>query len=348
MPLAAVMDATPGALLLIDLEGIVFESNAAAGALFGYAREEAVGRRFEELFVPERLRESARIHLASYRSSGQSQVIGRHFDALAVKADGSEFPVEVTVNPVSSADSPLLLLSLQDASPPRPTGRRLPAYQDRLRSLAAQLLLVEETERRRLAVDLHDGLSQTLALARLKSAEFKSSGDVSLVEQIAKLIEEAETCARSVTFELSPPSLHDLGLVPALEWLADNIRDRYGLDVRLEDDGQPKPAGSQTRVILFRAVRELLINAAKHARANHVRLQLRREDDLLHAVVEDDGVGMKPGTASVKGYGLFSIRERIGHVGGGMKVESAPARGTKIRVWAPVEDAGTHPPEAKA
>ena len=68
------------------------------------------------------------------------------------------------------------------------------------------MLLVEETERRRLAVDLHDGLSQTLALARLKSAEFKSSGDVSLVEQIAKLIEEAETCARSVTFELSPPA----------------------------------------------------------------------------------------------------------------------------------------------
>ena len=101
-------------------------------------------------------------------------------------------------------------------------------------------------------------------------------------------------------------------------------------------------------MLLFRSVRELLINAAKHAGARRVRVRLEREQDRLHAAVEDDGVGMEPGAAAVNGSGLFSIQERLSHLGGSMRIESAPGRGTKIRLCAPLTSNGTKKARVKA
>jgi signal transduction histidine kinase len=217
-------------------------------------------------------------------------------------------------------------------------------YQERLRALMADLLLAEERERRRLAVDLHDGLSQTVALTQIKlSALRRALGGKheSSLDAIEELIQQTDRAIRSISFELSPPVLHDLGLVPAVQWLIENIQTRYGIEIVLEDDGRPKPADEKARVILFRSLRELLINAAKHAQARRVRVLLEREGDLLNASVEDDGVGLEPDVVPAAGSGLFSIHERLSHVGGSMSIESAPGRGTKIRLSAPLASGGS-------
>jgi signal transduction histidine kinase len=212
-------------------------------------------------------------------------------------------------------------------------------YQERVRSLMADLLLAEEHERRRLAIDLHDGLSQTIALAQNKLSGLRRSMDDRLsasLDEIEALIDQTDRTARSISFELSPPVLHDLGLEPAVQWLVEHIQARYAIEIVLEADSRPKPADEKTRVILFRSIRELLINAAKHARAQRVRVVLRREKDMLHASVEDDGVGMEPDVMQIQGSGLFSIHERLSNVGGFMHIESASGQGTKIRLCAPL------------
>ncbi|MCE9595326.1 MAG: sensor histidine kinase [Planctomycetes bacterium] len=217
-------------------------------------------------------------------------------------------------------------------------------YRERLRSLMADLLLTEEHERRRLASDLHDGLSQTIALAQIKLATLGLALDgkqALALEEISALIEQANRAARSISSELTPLALHDLGLEPAVEWLVDSIQSRYGVQIELMDDGQPKPTDEKTRVILFRAIRELLINAAKHAGARKLHVCLRREANELSAAVEDDGVGMEPDVFNTKGFGLFSIHERLAHVGGTMLVQSAPGHGTKIQLRAPIANGGT-------
>lgn len=212
-------------------------------------------------------------------------------------------------------------------------------YHERLRALMADLLLAEEQERRRLAVDLHDGLSQTIALTQIKVAALRRAlggKNGGALDEIAALIDQTNRAVRSISFELSPPVLHDFGLEPAVQWLVENIQERYGIEIVLEDDGQQKPADEKTRVILFRSLRELLINAAKHAQAQRVCVGLSRAGERIVASVEDDGVGMDPEEIAVHGSGLFSIRERLGHVGGSMDIESAPGRGTKIRLCAPL------------
>lgn len=239
-----------------------------------------------------------------------------------------------------SVDHDLAALAEQERGPV--AGSDATLYQDRARALMTALLLTEEHERRRLAVDLHDGLSQTIALTQIKLSLLRRSVKGPLmqsVSEIQELIEQANRAARSISFELSPPVLHDFGLEPAVQWLVENIQSRYGITIDLEDDGQSKPIDEVTRIMLFRSIRELLINAAKHARASRVNVRLERVEDRLSAVVEDDGVGMELSTVNKDGFGLFSIHERLNHAGGSMRIESKPGHGTKIHLCAPLAPA---------
>ncbi len=335
----AILEASLDAVITIDCEGRAVEFNSAAENMFGYRRVDIVGRELLDRIVPSRLREQARAGFADYRAAGRSAPHGQQFDAFAMKSDESEFPVEVAIAPIEIGDSTLITMYVRDASARKNAEQQVKLYQERVRSLMADLLVTEEHERRRLAVDLHDGLSQTIALAHMKLSVLRVSADERLaksLDEIQELIAQANRTARSISFELSPPVLHDLGLEPAVQWLVENIQSRYGIEIVLEDDGAPKPADEKTRVILFRSIRELLINAAKHAGACHVNVRLRLEKDLLNAVIEDDGVGMEPDVVGVRGSGLFSIHERLRHVGGSMRIESTLGQGTKIHLCAPI------------
>lgn len=344
---AAILEASLDAVITIDHHGQVVEFNSAAETIFGYRREDALGRELFGLIVPPRMREQALAGFARYQVTGESGLLGKRYDAFAMKSDGSEFPVEVAVALLGIGDPPLLTIYICDATVRKNAEADVKRYQERLRSLMADLLLAEEHERRRLAVDLHDGLSQTLALAHIKLSALRLTTGAKLahsLDDIKELIGQADRSARSISVELSPPALHDLGLEPAVQWLVEHIQARYGIEIVLEGDGQPKPTDEKTRVILFRSIRELLINAAKHSGAQRVRVRLESDAGSLNATIEDDGGGMEPDLAAVKGSGLFSIHERLGHVGGNMRIESAPGKGTRIHLCAPLTN--TRPKKA--
>lgn len=223
-------------------------------------------------------------------------------------------------------------------APARAAERELDIYRTRIRTLMADLLLAEEHERRRLAVDLHDGLTQTLALMGILLGNLRRTSPDEFAKPLAELsslVEQANAAARSIGYELSPPVLHEVGLEPAVHWLIENIHSRYGIDVTLTDDDRAKPLATSTRIIVFRGIRELLINAAKHASAQKVAVELQRDGDTLVAHVDDDGVGMVVSQAAERGSGLAALRERIEHVGGALEIDSAPGHGTRAELRAP-------------
>jgi signal transduction histidine kinase len=210
---------------------------------------------------------------------------------------------------------------------------------DHLRASTSEALLSEDRERRNLAVDLHDGLSQLLTLASMKLALLRRSiegqGLDQGVREVEQLVSEARERSESVTFQLCPPVLHDVGLAEAAHWLADDLKRRYGLHVALDDDGQHWPLDEATRISLFRSLRELLINVSKHGRTSDARVRLWGEGRMMMVSVEDQGAGFDH--ASIPpGFGLFSIRERLNHLDGGMRIDSVPGVGTKIVVFAPM------------
>ncbi len=217
--------------------------------------------------------------------------------------------------------------------------------EESLRFLSTRLALTEEHERRRLAVDLHDRISQTLAVCKMKmGAANAASASVTVAEllhEADELLREAIRETRLLTSELCPPILYELGLEAALEWLTEQLQTRYGLTIECEDDGQPKPLADDIRSTLFRAVSELLNNVAKHAGARVARVSTRRANDVVQIEVEDDGCGFdvsqaRRSTGADSGFGLFSIRQRMEFLGGSLTIDTDRESGTRMVLNAPL------------
>jgi signal transduction histidine kinase len=214
---------------------------------------------------------------------------------------------------------------------------------ERLRSHSAQVSMEVERVRRGLAIDLHDGIGQLLALLNIKLGLLRNEVQVERLDpklrEIESLIGEAREHSREMTWRLSPPVLYELGLVAAFQWLAKDMEGRYGLRVKVEDEGECTQLDEETRISLFRSVNELLINVAKHAKIDRavVRVSSRVRDIMI--IVEDQGVGFDSSSDAGE-YGLFSVRERLHHLGGILTIASRPGEGTRITLIAPLGAAG--------
>ena len=211
--------------------------------------------------------------------------------------------------------------------------------EQRLKALNLELTLAEERERRRIAADLHDRIGQTLSLAQIKLDLLRRSSD-GLVNEAAlreseHLIQRAVEESRTLIFELSPPVLYDFGLEAAVEWLAEQHQGDQELQIILKSTLPDGPLDEPTSVTLFRSVRELLINVAKHAGAKHVWITMGLIEDRVSVEVRDDGVGfdveaVMANGANASGFGLFNMREQIGRIGGRLEITSTPGRGTRV------------------
>lgn len=217
------------------------------------------------------------------------------------------------------------------------------ASEARLRSLTSQLSLAEERERRQIAAELHDNVGQILAMMKMTLVRLErmvtSSEIAEPVEKLRELCDRAIGGTRFLTSELSPPVLYELGFEAAISWLAEKHEEKHGVRVKLDDDQAPKPLTDDVRVFLFQAVRELLVNAAKHAQVDQVRVSLGRDRDVIRITVIDDGKGFD--TSELKkscGFGLYNIGERLSSVGGNFAVRSEPGRGTQVTLLAPLKE----------
>ena len=223
---------------------------------------------------------------------------------------------------------------------------QLRVHERQLRSLASELAVAEQRERRRVAGLLHDDVIQSLALCRIKLGGLQQrvpTPDLAAaVEAIRKVIEGIIQQARTLTLQLSPPILHELGLEAALDWLAEQIQTERGLACRFSHDGQPKPLAEDVKVLLFTGVRELLHNVIKHAQASQASVSVRAEGERILVTVEDDGVGFDTSRRAMPagktaGFGLFNLHERFSYVGGHCEVQSEPGHGTRVMLVAPLK-----------
>jgi len=188
-------------------------------------------------------------------------------------------------------------------------------------------------------------VGQVLTLIGIKIDELHEKLSVNtcnpLVQEIRELIGQTIRSIRSLMFELSPPVLYDLGLEEAIEWLAEHFSQEHNLKIQVTKDEQPKPLKIEGNVILFQAVKELLFNIVKHAQATSVKISIQRACNDLRILVEDNGIGFNVKLINhnhdkIKGFGLFSIGERLEYSGGSMVIESNESEGTKITLLMPM------------
>lgn len=214
---------------------------------------------------------------------------------------------------------------------------RLLREQQRLRDYARQILTADERARRATAVDLHDGIGQTLSSVGLRLKTIRSQAAPELrppLEEMAARIQEVQDKTRTMIADLSPPGLYELGLVPALQWLVLNARSRDGLQVELETRVQEHAIAQDLRVLVFKLVRELLRNVVKHSGVRHARVQATGDQQELRIVVSDEGRGFEwevdLSGAPTGGFGLWSMSDRVAEAGGELQVDTAPGSGARV------------------
>ena len=318
--------------------------NEAAERILGYSKEELLGRRTHD-FIP-RDEWDNRDKLLEEMVSGRKPVCTHEHHW--VRKDGRVIDLEVSIGTLRDAKGTVtgFVACARDITEHKAAEKKLYAYQDQLRSLASQLTLAEEQERRRIATEIHDRISQSLALAKIKlgalGAELSLHEENANLAAIRSLLEQCIHDTRSLTFDLSPPFLYELGLRKALEWLLADIEKQHGVRTRLEWNDEAGSYDDDVRILLYQSIRELLINVVKYAQAKTAQVSLHKDDRGLHVLVEDDGKGflVNPDGFHMSkeggGFGIFSIQERFQHLGGSIRVESIPHHGTKISLDLPL------------
>jgi PAS domain S-box-containing protein len=201
-----------------------------------------------------------------------------------------------------------------------------------LQSLAVELAEAEERERARIAQLLHDDLQQVLASARLRLRSIRPGGaEGRVVEETGKLLEEAIAKSRHLSHELSPPILEHGSMEDVLHWLSSRMDKQFGLQVELDAEAV-EPVSDTVKRLLYRAVQELLFNIVKHAETERAEIILSCGGDFLSIKVRDFGRGFKADSgadaADGRGFGLMTIRERLRNVGGALKIETTPGKGS--------------------
>jgi PAS domain S-box-containing protein len=325
--------------------GAFLEFNDKACVLLGYTREEFGKLNISDTEAIESAEEIL-AHIKKVVRQGSDT-----FETKQRKKDGTLCDILVSTTPVTIGGKQYIQGIWRDITEQKIAQKRLLEYQKNLKRLAARLTLTEERERRRIARDLHDQVSQSLALAKIKIdtmlASEKASPLAETLKETNDTIEKAIQNTMSLTFDLSHPILYELGFEAAVaEWLQEQVQKKHGIITEFYDDGLPKPLDDDVRALLFRNVRELLINTIKHARADKVNVSVNKTGDSIKITIEDNGVGLNVEeiTASRKGsFGLFSIRESISELGGNFEIVSKPGAGCKAVMTAPLK--GTSRPK---
>jgi PAS domain S-box-containing protein len=340
-------------LLIITAESrTIIDCNPATTKLFGYAREEVVGQSVRMLHVDDRAFEHFReLFLQAVQEKGFLRIPTFQMK----RKNGEVFATLHSVMPLYDEDGVLVswVSVIRDITEEKRSEEKLREYRRKLRKLAAELTVVEARERRAIAAELHENLGQLLATAKLKIAPLRTLvPDAALqsgIEEVQGLVEEALQQTRSLTYQLSSPILYQLGLEAALKWLTENMERQYGYRVTFTRLGESGELREESSVFLFSAVRELLVNVAKHAGAREVAVRLRWLDDSVEVLVKDNGKGFRrPGHSGISdlnigapdtqdGFGLFNIYERASDLGGRVSLRSEPLKGTAVKIHLPLD-----------
>ncbi|HOX39581.1 MAG TPA: PAS domain S-box protein [Candidatus Brocadiia bacterium] len=341
------------AIFTTDREMKIVFANDAVKREFGYSPEDAIGEPLDRflLIAGDKPGGPSAEMRDDELQTGESAVIQRTLGVTGLRKNGERFPAEISLSTWKTMRREVFFTIIaRDISERQKAQEKLLRYQERLRAMASDLALAVEQERRRIATGLHDSICQTLAftklrLQRIQRKEQLDEKALTALTEVCEFVDQAIQEARTLTSDLSrlsPPVLYEVGLEAALKRLVEEMSEQHGITIEFEDDGEEKPIGNDIRVVLFQSAREALINAAKHSRAGKVVVRIRKDRRMARLEIEDDGVGFDPSDRSSNvvgsgGFGLVSLRERLAHMGGSMSVESAPGKGTKVAISAPMK-----------
>jgi PAS domain S-box-containing protein len=351
----------PQAVVLMSIDNRIVRVNREFTRLFGYTSQESIGRYLNELIVPDEFQDEYQRY-ADLAARGQR--VER--DGVRRRKNGSYINVSIILVPISVPGGRVERYAIfrditerQRAESERDKlFNAVRSSNEQLQVLSRRLVEVQEEERKRLAREIHDDISQSLTALMMLLGSARNllpktaRAARSILEQTEALTQSTLERTRLMIAGLRPSILDELGLGPALHRLADELHESTGALVTLKTNGLPKRLPSQIEIALFRIAQEALANIRKHAQASEVTVELTNGDGHIILLVQDNGVGIENQEAGSSQsanvvlaagwkipaghFGLIGIQERVKSLGGNFQLTSAPNQGTTIRVELPL------------
>jgi PAS domain S-box-containing protein len=338
-----IVESAMDAIVTVDENERIVLFNAAAEAVFGCPRHEALGAPLAR-FIPERFRAAHSGHIkrfdgadvTSRRMSAQRVVMG-------LRRNGGEFPIEASISKLSERGSKFFTVILRDVTDRVRADEALRHSKDELRALATIASSVREQEKSRVARELHDELAQALTALKMDLQWVKErvpAGQeqlLSKVETMRVMLDGTVAATRRIAADLRPLMLDDLGLIPAAEWLVQNFTQRTAIHCEFDFDPPELALQDPHATAIFRILQESLTNVARHAQASRVNVTLDVNDGEIMLRVRDNGRGFEfADPRKPNSFGLVGLRERAYLLDGEISVDTAPGKGTLIEVRIPL------------
>jgi len=353
----SLLEAAPDAMIIANEKGEIVLVNQQAETIFGYSRSELVGGQVE-LLMPEVFRESHRGHRARYSAYPKVRAMGTGLELYARRKNGTQFPVEISLSPLATAEGMLVSASVRDITDRKNLENQLRLFNkaleeqvklktetllesyENIRQLAARLEDIREEERSSIAREIHDEIGQQLTGIKMDVSwigrRVDGSGDAELTERIhdaMELLDSSIRTVRKISTELHPGILNDLGLVAAIAWQSQEFEKRSGIHTEFVSMEDQLDLPSRIAIGLFRICQESLTNVARHSGANNVAIRLSRDGGGVFLMIEDDGKGFDVEEKRNKGtMGLVGMKDRVLMMGGELRIDSVPGRGTCLAV----------------
>lgn len=321
----------------------IIKANRKLCEMLGYSEEELLSKTISDITHPDDRELSKRYAVAAL----SLQTTGFDFEKRYISKKGTAVWVNVHVTLIrDESGAPINFMGIVlDISARKHAETSMAEYQNQLKTLANELSLAEERERRRLAVGLHDQIIQNLAIAKINLTSRigkEQNAECFIVhEKLGSILDEVIHDSRRLVFDLSPPLLYDLGLGAAIEELGARMGSEHGFNFEFSECGNEADIDEVLQVGLYQMIRELLFNVVKHAQATTVKVAIANSDGVVTVTVQDDGVGIAPERVpelykSQDAFGLFSIQQRITSLGGSFSIEAPGKSGTTICLKVPV------------
>jgi PAS domain S-box-containing protein len=325
----------PVSVVITDSNGRIVLVNGQTAAMFGYRRDELLGQTVEVL-MPQRYSEIHAHHRSDYNLAPRTRLMGLGLDLVGRRKSGEEFPIEVGLSTVQTDSGSIIVSMVHDITKRRET-------EEALSTVSRKLIEAHEEERAWIARELHDDISQRLALLILNLhllVTDDKAPPTELRRAIVKAMEDAEKLGNDIqalSHRLHSSKLEYFGLAKAAAIYCRELSDQHEVDIDLHSSDVPPDLSQEIALCLFRVLQEALRNAIKHSRSQRIEVSFSHTMVDICLTVRDSGIGFDPVEAMKgRGLGLTSMKERLKLIGGELSIESQAGNGTTVRACAPL------------
>ena len=223
--------------------------------------------------------------------------------------------------------------------------KKIENYQSSLQKLTREISMIEEKQKKEIAANIHDHLSQSLVISKMRISDLEKKKELKNyyedLDFIKNHISKALENSRKITYELSPPIIYQLGIIDALDWFADETKEKYKIDFNFTTNTDSIELTEFKSILLFRSIQEAVTNTLKYAKASLITLDVNKTSEKVTVTLVDNGKGfdtkiLNDNISSKSGFGLFAVKERIRNLSGKLDISSEIGVGTKIKITIPV------------